>query len=216
MHRCTHKKISIVFIILTLIAGSWVLINKQRQQKDDQPGSKTASFNKKQHSLTDPSSIWVIVNKRSSLPAAYTPAPLVIPNVPLRNQNGREMQLREDAAKATEQLVAAAKQAGHNLILVSGYRSYDLQAVVYDSFVRRDGQAKADTYSARPGHSEHQTGLAADFGTNDHICELEMCFGSTAAGKWLVENAAKYGFILRYPSNKEKVVGYEYEPWHFR
>ena len=86
----------------------------------------------------------------------------------------------------------------------------------YSNYVKTYGQAAADTFSAKPGHSEHQTGLAVDLTTADQYCRLERCFGDTAAGKWLAANTPAYGFILRYPDGKEAATGYTYEPWHFR
>ena len=81
----------------------------------------------------------------------------------------------------------------------------------------RDGQALADTYSARPGHSEHQTGLAVDVGAiSNPSCDLETCFGETIEGKWVAANAQNYGFIIRYPNGKDAITGYQYEPWHLR
>ena len=126
------------------------------------------------------------------------------------------MRLRKEAATALEQMAAEAKKDGINLMLASGYRSYQLQVSVYNANVQKYGQAGADKQSARPGTSEHQTGLAADIGSTSRQCEIEQCFGDLPEGKWLSANAYKYGFILRYPADKQAVTGYEYEPWHYR
>jgi len=99
---------------------------------------------------------------------------------------------------------------GIGLWIVSGYRSYWDQYTIYNNYVARDGQAEADRYSARPGHSEHQSGLAFDLNS------LYQSFGETAEGLWLAENCHKYGFIIRYPQDKEHITGYMYEPWHVR
>ena len=90
------------------------------------------------------------------------------------------------------------------------------QVSTYNGYVSQYGQAQADTFSARPGHSEHQTGLAVDLGNSNNSCALEICFGDTAGGLWLAANAADYGFIVRYPQGKEADTGYQYEPWHLR
>ncbi len=100
--------------------------------------------------------------------------------------------------------------------LVSAYRSHDTQKVIYDSEVKGFGQVQADRESARPGHSEHQTGWAADLAGPDKKCEIKLCFADTDEGKWLATNAHKYGFIIRYPGGKESITGYQYEPWHLR
>lgn len=103
-----------------------------------------------------------------------------------------------------------ASKLGYNLYISSGYRSYQVQVELYNNYVTRDGKEAADTYSARAGYSEHQSGLCFDLnGTNSN-------FLKTATGKWVNENAYKYGFILRFPNNKENYTGYNYEAWHFR
>ena len=103
-----------------------------------------------------------------------------------------------------------AESHGLNIWIQSGYRSYEYQKKIYDNYVSKDGNEKADTYSARPGHSEHQTGLCFDLNTvNDSFIDTEE-------GKWVNNNAYKYGFIIRFPKVKEKFTGYKYEPWHLR
>jgi D-alanyl-D-alanine carboxypeptidase len=178
-----------------------------------------ATFNKSQFSLTDPASIWVVVNKHRPLdPKNYAPSDLVTPNVPKRsNITSDERQMRKIAANALEQMVAAAKTDNINLNLQSGYRSYDFQVTLYNRYVQQQGQASADSQSARPGFSEHQTGLAADLGgTTRPGCNVESCYADTAEGKWLAEHAYEYGFIIRYPAGKTSVTGYVAEPWHIR
>jgi len=114
-------------------------------------------------------------------------------------------------------MVAAAKQAGITLNLQSGYRSYNFQVTLYNRYVQQQGQAVADTQSARPGYSEHQTGFAADLGgTSQPSCNVEACFGDTPEGKWLAAHASEYGFIIRYPADRDSTTGYVYEPWHVR
>lgn len=122
-----------------------------------------------------------------------------------------------EAREAFNEMAAAAKLDGFSLVAFSTYRSFERQQELYERYVSNDGQEEADRYSARPGHSEHQTGLAFDIGEEnfeEHFARVS--FGETEAGKWLAENAHNYGFILRYPEGKEKLTGYMYEPWHFR
>lgn len=179
--------------------------------------TKDTAFNKSQYSLEDPKSIWVVVNKQRGLqPSTYAPA-LAIPNIPLATSTDMEKHVGAAMAPHLEALVAAAKQEGVSLNLQSGYRSYSFQVSLYNRYVSQQGRAVADTQSARPGHSEHQTGWAADLGTPDNAaCDIEECFGTTAAGKWLIDNAYRYGFIIRYPQDKQAITGYIYEPWHVR
>lgn len=181
------------------------------------PPTTNGGFNKTLYSINDASSLWVVVNKGRALPSTYVPQGLRPPNVPLRlGDSSPEMWLRPDAATALEAMFAAAKQSGINLMLESGYRSYSEQVTVYNGYVKDSGVAQADTFSARPGHSEHQTGLAADIEPISRHCEVDQCFENTPEGQWLATNAYKYGFIIRYPKDGQNLTGYEYEPWHVR
>lgn len=140
----------------------------------------------------------LVVNKVYALPSTYNPG--IIPV----------------AQQGVNAMVSAAKQDGVYLSVISAFRSYSYQKTLYENYVKRDGQAAADRYSARPGHSEHQSGLAFDFGGTNQSHWLKSSFADTAEGKWLAANAHKYGFILRYPKGKESITGYMFEPWHFR
>lgn len=123
----------------------------------------------------------------------------------------------EEAREAFNELAAAALTAGIHLQAFSTYRSYDYQVTLYNRYVNRDGVEAADRYSARPGYSEHQTGLAFDIGEVNHEKHwASSTFGSTEAAKWLRSHAHKYGFILRYPEGKEDITGYMHESWHYR
>lgn len=171
------------------------------------------TFDKAANSIDDPNSIWVVSNKLRPLnPADFAPGDL---SMPQNVENEFSQPLREPAARAVERMVADAAAAGIPMRIISAYRDYATQVSLYNRYVARDGQAAADTYSARPGHSEHQTGLAVDF--DDHgACYLNACFADTAAGQWLAANAANYGFINRYPAGAEGITGFTFEPWHYR
>jgi D-alanyl-D-alanine carboxypeptidase len=188
-----------------------------KSTQNGQSNTSAHDFNKNLYSINDPSSLWVVVNKGRQLPSNYVPTNLVTPSVPLRlGSADSEMQLRGDVATALEQLFAAANNQNIHLMLASGYRSYSWQASVHNYFVSSQGQAKADATSARPGHSEHQTGLAADIEPLSRQCEIETCFADTPEGQWIAASGYKYGFIIRYQKGKENLSGYEYEPWHIR
>nr|WP_221243696.1 M15 family metallopeptidase [Micrococcus sp. TA1] len=162
----------------------------------------------------DPSSIHVLVNKRNPLqPADWAPADLTAPDV---RSTRAGLTLRAEAATAAETLFAAAAADGVNLSLVSAYRSYSYQQGTYAGWVQQHGPAGADRISARPGHSEHQTGLAMDVGAADGACTLKQCFGDTPEGAWVARHAAAHGWIVRYPTGAEDVTGYSPEPWHLR
>ena len=134
----------------------------------------------------------LVVNKTYALPRTYDPG------------------VDSEAYAALQEMFQGAAADGISLEIVSGYRSFDRQNTLYNNYVARDGVEAADTYSARAGHSEHQTGLAFDLNS------LEESFGETREGIWLREHCWEYGFIIRYPKGKESITGYMYEPWHVR
>jgi D-alanyl-D-alanine carboxypeptidase len=211
--RFPWKIAAALFVALVFIFA----ISPRLHNKDTSTGNSKEIFNKSQFSINDPSSIWAVVNKGRSLGANYIPADLIAPNIPLRlPATDPEMHVRSIAAPDLQQMYKDAKNQNINLMLSSGYRSYDLQNSVYASFVRAQGQKSTDSSSARPGHSEHQTGLAIDIEPANRNCEVELCFENTPEGKWLALNSYKYGFIIRYQKDKENITGYEYEPWHVR
>ncbi len=134
----------------------------------------------------------LIANKTYSLPEDYNPG------------------LDPETESAFNRLSEAAANEGLDIWLASGFRSFDDQNRIYNNYVDDYGQASADTFSARPGHSEHQTGLAIDVNT------IDDSFAGTPEALWLEEHAHEYGFIIRYPKGKEGITGYKYEPWHIR
>jgi len=169
-----------------------------------------------QHSLTDPASPWLVVNKHRPLsPADYIPADLVQPNVALA-VSGEAAQLNSTTAAAAEQMFAAAARDGVTMTLASGYRSYGTQTATYNSYVASRGQAEADTASARPGYSEHQTGWAFDIGDGGGACGFQPCFAEQPAAVWAKANGHRFGFVVRYPWMFHQITGYYYEAWHLR
>ena len=135
----------------------------------------------------------LIANKSCPLPSGYAPGGLTA-----------------ETMAAFQKLSAGAAADGLSIWIASGYRSYSYQGQLYSRYVNRDGQAAADRYSARAGYSEHQTGLAFD------VNQVNDSFAGTPEANWLAEHAHEYGFIIRYPKEKESVTGYKYEPWHLR
>jgi len=134
----------------------------------------------------------LIANKTYSLPEAYAPG---------ENPAARE---------AFNIMQADAQAAGLSIYVASGYRDYRLQTLIYNRNSALYGQSRTDTFSARPGHSEHQTGMAFDLNT------ISGSFGKSKEGEWVRDNGHRYGFIIRYPEGKEQLTGYQYEPWHIR
>lgn len=168
--------------------------------------------------VENPEAINVLVNRVNNLPDTYVPEDLVkVTDLPTVLSNPEVNQLRKTAYEALKELFAAAKsEAGYDLYARSGYRSYNTQVSLYSSYVANHGQAAADTFSAKPGQSEHQTGLSMDITCEAMNFQLDDTFGQTDEGKWVAENAHRFGFIIRYPKGKEDITGYMYEPWHIR
>ncbi|MDE5570116.1 MAG: M15 family metallopeptidase [Ruminococcus sp.] len=135
----------------------------------------------------------LIANKTYSLPSTYNPQGLT-----------------DDTYSAFQQLATDAAYAGLDIYLSSGFRSYETQDQIYNNYVSAYGQETADTFSARPGHSEHQTGMAID------VNSIDDSFAGTPEAVWLEEHCYEYGFIIRYPKGKDNITGYKYEPWHIR
>lgn len=155
--------------------------------------------------VDNPEDILVLVNKYNQLGQSYVPDNL-------QNVSYGSGKLRKEAADAFDKMCGDAKKDNIKIYGGSGYRSYSYQSGLYNTYVSRDGKKLADTYSARAGHSEHQTGLAMDVlnGNWSYIDETDKEY------EWLINNAYKYGFILRYLKNKEEITGYQFEPWHYR
>ncbi|WP_179123007.1 M15 family metallopeptidase [Ferroacidibacillus organovorans] len=168
--------------------------------------------------VRDPSSQLVLVNKENRLPSGYVPSDLVVPSVPfLYGARDAEFHLmRKVAALALARMFAAAKQDGVFMDGVSAYRSYATQASLFAQYVQQYGKLAAEQFSALPGESEHETGLAIDVSGSSGRCAVQSCFSKTPQAIWLQKHAATYGFIIRYPKGKQAITGYEYEPWHIR
>ena len=180
-------------------------------QEQPQPLPQAAAdwnrpFYQDPETVTDPHSVTVLVNKYHMLPAGF---------VPQLEELGKLYgvgSMQPEAAQAFRVMADYARADGISLVSVSAYRSYDRQSTLYRSYKKQYGQAQADTFSARPGYSEHQTGLAVDVNTASSSAHFE----NTKAYAWLKEHCAQYGFLLRYPQGKEAITGYRFEPWHYR
>jgi zinc D-Ala-D-Ala carboxypeptidase len=179
-----------------------------KESGTEEPGPGGPSVDLTAHSATDPASPWVVVNKRSPLaPVDYEPELTTV----------RGYLVRPDTAPDLAALLDAADAHGVHLTLRSAFRGYPKQVQVYEGWVAQLGAAEADVVSARPGHSEHQTGLAVDVGsTTRPECDFDPCFGDTVEGRWVAEHAAGFGFVIRYTPENRAVTGYAAESWHVR
>ncbi|GHV94789.1 hypothetical protein AGMMS50293_11090 [Spirochaetia bacterium] len=159
----------------------------------------------------------MLVDKQHSLPQGYEPADLVeLKPAPHAGRDGSYkvgragLMLRREAAESLDEMAEAAQTQGVTLVASSAYRSYNYQVEVYNRNVREMGQESADRESARPGYSQHQTGLVVDFGS------IDDSFAETAAGRWIAANASRFGWSISFPQGYEAVTGYRWESWHYR
>lgn len=178
--------------------------------------SETIQIDVVPYEITQPEldKIDVWVNKARRLPSDYVPELVTIPSEYTLPTGNRTFELKQVANDAfVEMADALFEETGLKIYVSNAYRDYELQDYLFTTYAQRDGEEKANRYSARPGHSEHQTGLTLDVRT----LELDYKdFGKTEQYQWVSENAHQYGYIIRYTENKESITGYQSEPWHLR
>ena len=212
----SKKILSILGIILLLAAivfGTYTFVKRWQNDellKNPTPAIRVdTGMSKTLYSTTDPSSPWVVVNKKLPLaPVTYEPSDLI--NV------GNNQQLKSPAAKSLALLVKDAEALNLNIIIVNGYRSYSYQGTVYATEVANSSAEIADVSIAKPGYSEHQTGWAIDVNSIDCNTDDYDCFATTAEGSWVGLHAHEYGFIVRYTADNRDKTSYRAEPWHLR
>ena len=198
------NKFKLLIIMLCLVLVGCSAQENEAEHKDSKNHEKQQSNNSEnkhhkevKHGVTYIDDI-LIVNKDISLPEHFNPG---------ENKEARD---------ALQQLLNDGNNQGFQLSNASGFRSYQSQEQLFDQYVQRDGEEAANKYSAKPGHSEHQTGMTYDIVSENTDTNFKTSFGKTKEGQWLKDNAYKYGFIIRYPKNKTHITGYQYEPWHIR
>lgn len=171
-----------------------------------EPGTGLEKKGSDSGAISNPHEILALVNKENALPEGFEPLNLVVPEVRFPFEDFLpKKQMRGVAATAMEDMFQAADDAGLGLFAQSGYRSFDRQDAIFAANVQEHGEEAANNFSARPGESEHQSGLTMDVTSEDVNFQLTTDFGETDEGKWLKQNAADYGFIIRYPKGKEKI-----------
>jgi D-alanyl-D-alanine carboxypeptidase len=158
----------------------------------------------------------IIVDRDQGLHADYEPPDLVLLSENGIRASDPSMRVRQVIIPDLEAMFDAALAQGYSLMVFSAYRSYKTQQKVYNYWVNTLGKEEADRSSARPGHSEHQLGTTMDITVVDLKGNVFDDFGNTSAGRWLAENAYKFGFVMSYPPDTELITGYKHEPWHFR
>jgi D-alanyl-D-alanine carboxypeptidase len=184
------------------------------EDADNQP--QEDKHHEKELQEAESKGLLLLVNKKQPISPDYKPEDLqeIRDFVPDRSPETRYM--RAEAADAFHNLVEQAAQDGIVIKMTTAYRSYGFQKLLFDSYVEKEGEEMANTFSAKPGQSEHQTGLAVDVSSPSVDYQLSDDYGKTAEGKWVAANAYRFGFILRFPEGKEDITGYQYEPWHLR
>lgn len=168
-----------------------------------------------EYEILDPESTLILIKNGFVLPKDYEPKDLAEPNIPIASDTENK-KLRKEAAEALEQMYQDALKQDYHLVLNSGYRSYESQTKIYDEYFKKYDKITAAGLVAKPGSSEHQLGLGIDLTSQSVIDKERLVFGDTEEYKWVVKNAYKYGFILRYPKNQSSLTGTANEPWHFR
>lgn len=236
-----HKKLRVVgaFVIavfvLVIVLGTFWYLNKPRTDPVSSRSSTQSATSEQPKAITvnlpnatpvtaikedydSDASLWRIVSKDYPYnDSHYVPSGLELATVSSRtDKSNEERSLRADIMPAVEKLFTAMTAQGYDMMIGSGYRSYDLQNMYYTNYVKASGEAAANQFSAKPGQSEHQSGLAFDISYQSRQCYLDTCFGDTEAGKWIQAHSYEYGFIVRYPKDKTTVTKYMYEPWHLR
>ncbi|MCD8830035.1 M15 family metallopeptidase [Staphylococcus gallinarum] len=195
---------SVIFIIICLIIIVWLIISVVKSYNKNT--EEAITMIKPTHAvpiITKAQGVTrvnghVIVNKRYSLPPNYKPK---------ENKHARHQ---------LDKLLENAQKDNMDLNYVSGYRSYNEQKKVVAAYEKKDGKMTAEQYTAKPGHSEHQTGLAFDVGTHRPMKDFHKDFQNSKEAHWLERHVAEYGFIIRYPKGQSKQTGYAYEAWHIR
>ncbi len=160
--------------------------------------------------------LMILVNKENSLSREYVPADLAPILYYAADRSPESRYMRKEAADQFNRMAEGAAADGLEIVMTTAYRSYGFQSTLYNNYVNAHGQQEADRFSARPGFSEHQTGLAVDVSAPSVGYALTQDFEGTPEWNWLMDHAREYGFILRYPRGKTEITGYMYEPWHFR
>jgi len=215
------KRFSLMTGVIFLVAlGGWTELPLEATYERPAVDAETAlkaNFYEDVKIVDGLDSYQVLVNKNFALTPDDAPKDLRVIQVLDANRNfNLTIKMRSRAADMVEQLFQAAAAEDYNLLAVSGYRSYPHQKDLYEYYVQEHGKKEADRFSARPGHSEHQTGLALDVSSISLDGKITENFGETPEGIWLVNNAHLFGFIIRYPEEREQETGFMYEPWHLR
>lgn len=206
-----------------LIAALQGDTDKKPQAEEEEPAGEEEPPEPSQPAATEQErqeaegrGLLILINKQNAVDQAYKPDDLTSIKYYASNRSEAGRYMREEAAEQFHKLVEAAAAEGYELVMTTAYRSYGFQQTLWNNYVASEGEAAASRFSAKPGQSEHQSGLAVDVSTPSVDYALTESFGKADEGIWLAQNAHRFGFIIRFPEGKEDITGYLYEPWHIR
>lgn len=202
---------AILGILLTLVFAN-ININKKNDSKINTLHINPVIKKNKKYVFDDINQVYYYLCKDNPLKHDYIPHDLTL----FKNNSLRHEYLRKEANVALEKLFSESEHAGYPLLLVSGYRSYDYQVKLYNEYLKDNTAEELAKIDDLPGKSEHQLGLAVDLADKEQNYVLKKTFRETKTFNWLYQNSYKFGFILRYPKDKENITGYMFHPWHFR
>ena len=169
----------------------------------------------KNYTIQNPDNVLALVKPGFNMASSYEPKDLVTPQIPIA-PDCNNPKLRKEASDALVSMYNDAKKEGYALVINSAYRSYKNQKTIYDDYFKKYDEITASSLVAKPGSSEHQTGLGVDLTSESVIKGEKLVFGDTPEYQWVLKNAHKYGFVLRYAEGRSDITGIKHEPWHFR
>ncbi len=221
IRKSRNTKVGLTISLITILSLFSFGVPASAQVVLSEPALCIAApcFDPEDYSIDEAASPWVVVNKQRPLAIKkYVPSTLTKPAFASpRTNNPFGLLLAKPAGDAFIKLAAAMKKAGAgDLFMQSAYRSYSYQVSVHSSAVARLGLKAGEALAARPGFSEHQTGLAVDVAAIGQGCVIQVCFAKTRAGRYVAKYGYRFGFIVRYPEGETATTGYQFEPWHLR
>lgn len=227
--RMKSSLLGVIIVVASLSVGGYLMLNqgddindkdskgqtKTEQPKVDQLKAENDKIYAELEAVKDQGYL-ILVNKNNPVLPDYVPSDLEPIKYYAEDRTPIARFMRKEVADNFHKMVEAAKEAGYEILMTTAYRDYNFQKTLNDNYIANYGEAAASRFSAKPGESEHQTGLAVDITAKSVNYTLTEDFGETPEGIWLSENCKTYGFILRYTKESEEITGYNFEPWHFR
>ena len=215
-----NKRLTAITVALVLVISLFAGCGSSEKNTHDS-GSAEASAEEEsrinQLKEDAENGLFILINKENSVAEDYCADDLSSIKYYAEDRDAQWRYMRSEAADHFHEMVEAARAEDIDFVMTTAYRSYSFQSVLWENAIQRYGsEDAANTFVAKPGQSEHQSGLAVDVSSAENDYQLNQDFANTEAGRWIAAHAAEYGFILRYPADKTDITGYSYEPWHLR